>query len=209
MAVRDSTAKPRIVVFGGTFDPVHNGHIAIARCLRDELRAKKVLMVPAGQPWLRDGHPVASPQDRLRLVELAIRDEDGIEASDVDIVRQGTTYSIDTIRDLRAIYDNDHEFILAMGTDAASTLPRWYRYGELIAVCTIAVVERPGAQEVIGQHLPTDTISVRGPMIDVSASEVRRLYAQEDIATAAYHVPVLTHRFIIENGLYRCDTTQP
>ena len=207
MAVSELTIRPRIVVFGGTFDPIHNGHIAIARCLRDELMAEKVLMVPAGRPWLRDASPIASPEDRLRLAGLATRDEDGIEVSDVDVVRQGTTYSIDTIRDLKAIYGDNYEFILAVGTDAASTLRRWHCYDGLITVCTIAVVERPGQPVVIGTHLPPDTISIRGPMVDVSASKIRWMYACGDVGAAADYVPALTHRFIIDNRLYRCDPT--
>ena len=87
-----------IVVFGGTFDPIHNGHIAIAKCLRDELGADSVVMVPTGRPWLRPDAPAATPEDRLRMVELAVENEDRIEVSDVDVVRDKTTYSIDTIQ---------------------------------------------------------------------------------------------------------------
>ena len=208
MAVTEQSGKPRIVVFGGTFDPIHNGHVEIARCLRDDLGAEKVLMVPAGRPWLRDNPPVASPQDRLRMVELATRDEHGIEVSDVDVVRPGTTYSLDTIQDLRAVYGSECEFILAVGADAARTLHRWHRYDELVKVCSFAVVKRPGTTNGIGTQLPSGTMRVDGPMVDVSASEIRGLYARGD-PTVTECVPGLTHRFIIERGLYRCDPTLP
>ena len=197
---------PRLVVFGGTFDPIHNGHMAIARCLRDELDAEKVLIVPAGQPWLRDGPPTASSRDRLQMAVLATEGEERIEVSDVDVVREGTTYSLDTIRDLRGIYGNDYEFVLAVGADAASTLHRWHRYEELIEACTIAIVERPGTPTETWPSLPPQTIMIRGPMVDVSGSEIRRIYASGDTSAAANFVPPLTHRFIIENRLYRCDS---
>ncbi len=204
MAVSDRPGKSRIVVFGGTFDPIHNGHIAIAKCLRDELSADIVLMVPAGQPWLREGPPLASAQDRLRMVALATEGEDRIEVSDVDVVRQGTTYSLDTIRDLSNIYSPHSEFILAVGADAASTLHRWHRHEELLEECTIAIVERPGALTETRPTPPPGTITIRGPMINVSGSEIRRLYADGELTAAEDRVPPMTHRFIIENRLYRC-----
>ena len=204
MAVSDRSGKSRIVIFGGTFDPIHNGHIAIARCLRDELSAEKVLMVPAGQPWLREGLPLASAQERLRMVALATEGEDRIEVSDVDVVRRGTTYSLDTIRDLRDIYGPHSELILAVGADAASTLHRWHRHEELLEACTIAIVERPGALAETRLTRPPGTITIRGPMINVSGSEIRRLYADGELTAAADRVPPMAHRFIIENRLYRC-----
>ena len=198
-----------IVIFGGTFDPVHNGHIAIARCLRDELGAAQVLMIPAGQPWLRDRPPIASPTERLRMVELATEHETGIEVSDVDVFREGTTYSLDTIRDLREAHGNEFDYILAVGSDAAATLHRWHRYDELARSCTFAVIQRPGTTLDRRLSLPADTISIAGPMIDVSASKIREFYAAGDIAAARNLVPDITHRFIIEKRLYRCDTTKP
>ena len=209
MALNKPTDRPRIVVFGGTFDPVHNGHIAIARCLRDELGAAQVLMVPAGNPWLRDLPPIASATERLRMVELATENETRIEVSDVDAIREGTTFSLDTIRDLRQAHGDEFDYILAVGSDAAATLHRWHRYDELAQSCTFAVIQRPGTTLDSGLSLPADTISIAGPMIDVSASKIREFYAAGDLVAAGLLVPELTHKFIIEKRLYRCDTTKP
>ena len=202
-------AVNRIVVFGGTFDPVHVGHIAIARSLSHELEAEVVIMVPTGRPWLRAEPPVASPEDRLRMLELATENEPGIDVSDVDVVRDKTTYSIDTIRDLRRVYGEDCEYLLAIGSDAAAELHRWHRYEELTRACKFAVVHRPGMSIDNGTALPDGTLLVRGPMVDVSASQIRSMYSQSDLAAAANLVPDLTHRFIIEKGLYRCTTPKP
>ena len=197
MAVR------RIVVYGGTFDPFHNGHLAVARCLLEELAADPVVIVPAGRPWLRANPPVASAEDRLTMARLATESEPGIEVSDVDIIRSGTTYSIDTFADLRRVYGDKHEYFLAIGSDSAAELHRWHRYEDLLDACTIAVVQRPGASLSSETRLPSETVCIEGPMIDVSASGMRELYASSEPSAAAKFVPRLTHGFIIESGLYR------
>ncbi len=196
-------AVKRIVVFGGTFDPFHNGHLAIARCLFIELNANIVVVVPTGVPWLRESSPIASAEDRLRMVQLAAEAEPGIEVSNVDVVRRGTTYSIDTIIDLQRVYGDDHEYIFAIGSDSTAELHRWHRYEDLINACTLAVVQRPGALLNPDVRLPAGTVLIDGPMIDVSASEIRQLYARRDLGRARQVVPGLTHRFIIESGLYQ------
>lgn len=196
-------AVSRIVVYGGTFDPFHNGHLAVARCLLGELDADTVVIVPTGRPWLRANPPVASSEDRLTMAQLATEGEHGIEVSDVDIVREGTTYSIDTITDLRRVYGDDPEYLLAIGSDSAAELHRWYRHEDLLNACTIVVVQRPGAASTSELRLPSETIHVEGPMIDVSASALRTLYGASRSSAAATFVPRLTHRFIIEGGLYR------
>ena len=194
---------PKVVVFGGTFDPVHNGHIAIARCLRDELDAEVVLMVPTGRPWLRNSDPVALATDRLQMVELALKGESDIETSDVDILRDKTTYSIDTINDLRPRYGADREFILAIGADSVANLHLWHRYDELTEECTFAVIERPGSPLDKTVALPLGALVIRGPMVDVSASRIRTMIGRGEVAKAANALPDSVLRFIIEKGLYR------
>ena len=192
----------RVVVFGGTFDPVHNGHIAIAKCLRDQLEAESVVMIPTGRPWLRPNAPIATPSDRLRMVELAIKSESRIKVSNVDVVRDKTTYSIDTINDLRPQYGVDHEFILAIGTDAVPDLHRWHRFDELIEECTFAVVERPGSPLNPAVALPRGSLVVPGPMIDVSASEIRAMIGRGEVAAACRLLPTEVREFIINSKMY-------
>ena len=196
-------AVKRIVVYGGTFDPIHNGHLAVARSLMTELDANKVIVVPTGRPWLRDSDPIASPEDRLEMVGLAFAGESGIEVSDVDVVRPGTTYSIDTLNDLRRTYGDEHDYLLAIGSDSVADLNRWHRYTDLTRACTFAVVQRPGSSIINDFRLPTGAFFVDGPMVDVSATEIRQLYCAGDLHTGAKRVPVSVHRFIIETGLYR------
>ena len=196
-------AVKRIVVYGGTFDPIHNGHLAVARSLLEELNAHKVIVVPTGRPWLRDSDPIASPEDRLEMVRLAFAGESGIEVSDVDVIRPGTTYSIDTLNDLRRAYGDEHDYILAIGSDSVADLNRWHRYTDLTRACTFAVVQRPGSLMSNDFRLSTGAVFVDGPRVDVSASEIRQLYGAGDLCAGAKRVPATVHRFIIETGLYR------
>ena len=196
-----------IVVFGGTFDPVHNGHIAVARHLRDNLRPDVVLMVPAGCPWLRNEPPLASAQTRLNLVKLGIHDEPGIQASDIDIQRKTVTYSIDTICALRDLYGWSRDFILAIGADSAINLTKWHRYVELFKICRLAVIARPDTTLPPNVVLPKNTIELVGPMIDISASYVRHAYATGQPDVARPLVPNLVHEEIIRKDLYTRTST--
>ena len=193
----------RIVVFGGTFDPVHNGHIAIAKCLRDELNPASIVMVPSGRPWLRSKSPVASPSDRLRMVKLAVQNEKQIEVSDVDVARNKTTYSIDTIRDLRSRYGTDCDFVLAIGADAVPDLHRWHRYEELVEECSFVIVQRPGSPLADTTSLPLNTSVIQGPMLNISASSVRSMVERGQFINTTEVLPELVLAFIIEKGLYQ------
>ena len=137
------------------------------------------------------------------MARLATESEPGIEVSDADTIRPGTTYSIDTIADLRREYGDEHEYFLAIGSDSAAELHRWHRYEGLLDACTIAVVQRPGALLNSEIRLPPETVYIDGPMMDVSASGLRDLYASSEPSAAAKLVPRSTHGFIIETGLYR------
>ncbi len=193
----------RVVAFGGTFDPVHNGHVAIARHLRDVLHPETVLVIPAGQPWLREQEPIASPSQRLKMASLAFEGEAQIAVSDVDIKRQGTTYSFDTISDLRAIYGATREIVLALGSDAVTELPRWHLYEELLDACTLAIVQRPGTRFNATESLPPTTILTEGPKLDVSATALRSAYGARDYGRVGALIPAKVHAFILESGLYR------
>ena len=193
----------RIGVFGGTFDPVHEGHLAVARCARDAYDLDLTLFVPAPRPWLRPRGPVAPPEDRLAMVRLAVRGERGFEVSTVDLDRPGPTYTADTIRDLRTACGLDAEFYLVLGADSLRHLHRWERIERLIGQCVIAGVGRPGApkpSELPDGHPGREAMFVEGPMIDISATEVRRRLASGE--SCAGMLPSAVERYIRERGLY-------
>ncbi len=206
---KSMVGTPNIVLFGGTFDPVHNGHITIAKWLRGAVNAERVIMIPAGDPYLRTVPPIASTYDRLHMVQLAVAGEPGIEVSDIDAVRAGPTYSIDTVRDMRRVYGSDAEYLLAVGIDAANSLHRWHRYDDLADACTFLIIERPGISLDPTLELPPQSIVLRGPMMPISASSIRGLYASGRADAAAECIPDPVHTYIIERGIYRCATIKP
>ncbi len=206
----DTGLRRRIGVFGGTFDPIHSGHLEIARFALEAGALDLVLMVPAGKPWLRGEPPVASAQQRLRMTQIAVANEDQIQVSDVDVVREGTTYTVDMLSDLRTKYGSDAELVLVLGADSALQMNRWEQPNELRTGCKVLVIGRPGEiwpNTLPDSHPAHDAEYLEGPMLDVSATELRaklaagaRLAAGDGIGDS---VPTGVERYIRENGLYK------
>jgi nicotinate-nucleotide adenylyltransferase len=200
-----SDISNRIGVFGGTFDPVHNGHLAIARAVREELNLDKILFIAVADQWLRDNPPVAPAKDRFRMVELAVENSEFFEASDVDIVRGGSTYTVDTLSDLRRLFGDEVELKLIVGVDSALSMDRWDRAEELGTYGKVVVVGRPGLvfepDSLDSSHPAKGAEYVEGPMIDVSATRVRELIRSDD--SIEQLVPEPVSEYIAKNGLYR------
>lgn len=206
--IPDSRAARRIGVFGGTFDPVHNGHLAIAGAVRRELDLDVVLFVVAADQWLRDQPPEAGAADRYAMAELAVEHIPGSEASDIDIARGAPTYTVDTLADLRERFGTAAELHLLVGADSALSMGRWYRAEKIASLARVVVVGRPGSALPAFESAPPahshpakGAVYVEGPMVDVSATEVRELVrAGRSIASL---VPAMVADYIGANGLYR------
>jgi nicotinate-nucleotide adenylyltransferase len=162
----------RIGIFGGTFDPPHVGHLVVAVNARYALRLDRVLLVVANDPWQKSGGRAISPSaDRLAMVEAAVGDVEGLEASTVELDRGGTSYTADTLATLRGD-DSDRELVLILGSDAAAGLPTWDRADEVRSLAAIAVVVRPGAED--GRPPPGwDWERVETPRLEVSSTDLR------------------------------------
>ena len=187
-------------VFGGTFDPPHNGHIQAAHDIRSELALDRVLFVVANDPWQKTAEQHITPAaDRFALVEAAVADEAGLEASDIEIVRGGPSYMIDTLDELARRAPGEDLFVI-IGRDAAEGLHTWERAPELATRAAFVVIERPGAG---AEPLPTgfDLRSVESIGLDVSSSDIRRRRAAgDDIADL---VPARVAVCIEDRDLYR------
>jgi nicotinate-nucleotide adenylyltransferase len=182
----------RLGVFGGTFDPVHTGHLVAAETALEAADLDSVMFVPAGEPWLKDGEVVGTKRDRMRMVELAIEGNDRFMPSDMELQRPGPTYSADTLEELRNQRPGDQLFLIA-GMDAlADFLVGVARpgHGGLDRVQLDGI--RPGAA---GQ-----VIVAEGPLLDVSATDLRQRFIRG--ASVRYLVPEAVERYIYENGLY-------
>ena len=198
----------KLGVFGGTFDPIHVGHLIIAQEAAVEVGLDRVLFVPAGQPWLKAGTRVSEARHRLEMTRLAVALNDRFDVSTVEIDRPGPTYTADTLEELQrgmSAYDSLH-FILGM--DALENLHRWSRPERLFDLCTLVALARPGNEHVDLQSLEEvragasgSVAVVHGPGIGISAAEIRRRVAQGLPIT--HWVPSPVEEYIYENGLYQ------
>ena len=187
----------RIGVLGGTFDPVHVGHLVAAGDARWALHLDRVLVVVAGDPWQKRGQVAASARDRLALAEAAVADVDGIEASAVEVDRTGPSVTADTLEELAA---PGREFFLLLGADAVANMPTWRRLDETRGLATVVVIERAGDAhaEPPGGGWRYERLSI--PRLDVSSSDVRaRLAAGRPVDGL---VPPAVVREIRARGLY-------
>jgi nicotinate-nucleotide adenylyltransferase len=132
----------RLGVYGGTFDPIHDGHLAVARAARDAHRLDRLLLVPSARPPHKSGAD-ASDQDRLEMVRLACEGEIGLEASSIEVERRGVSYTIETLEELRRRFP-ESEFFFVMGGDSAAEFPTWRRAPDILRTARIVVVHRPG-----------------------------------------------------------------
>ncbi len=190
----------RTGVFGGTFDPPHLGHIEAALDIRAELELDRVLFVVANQPWQKtDDRHVSPAADRLALVRAATGGVEGLEVSDLEIVRGGPTYTIDTLDELSRRFPRDELFVI-VGRDAAEGLDTWDRAEELAARASFVLIDRPGAGST---ELPDGFtwLEVESVGLDISSTDVRDLAASgRDIGAL---VPAQVAMCIAERGLYR------
>ncbi|HET8568708.1 MAG TPA: nicotinate-nucleotide adenylyltransferase [Candidatus Limnocylindria bacterium] len=183
----------RIGVFGGTFDPIHVGHLAIARAALESVPLERVVFVPARRSPLKDRGPYASEEDRLEMVRLATRDEPRFEVSTIELERAGPSYTVDTLEALAA----SGELFLILGSDAVLDLARWHRPDRIAELATILVAPRPGAPD------PVTSARVRtfdAPCLDISSRELRARRMRG--RSLRYLVPDPVWRHIEARGLY-------
>jgi nicotinate-nucleotide adenylyltransferase len=170
----DTGARPggRLGIFGGTFDPPHVGHLVTAVNVRHELGLDRVLLVVSNQPWQKVGTREISPADaRLAMVEAAVADVEGLEASRIELDAGGPSYTADTLARLLA-EDPDRELFVILGADAAAGLLTWERWEEVRDLATVVVVDRPGeppAEAPAGWRWRRLEV----PRLDVSSTDLR------------------------------------
>lgn len=189
---------PRIGVFGGTFDPIHVGHLVTAVDVRHSLRLDRVLLVVANDPWQKRGSVAAPAADRLAMVEAAVADVDGVEASAIEIERGGVTYTADTLATLQDA-DPAAELFLILGTDAAAGLNTWERGSEVARRATVVVVRRPGSEAMTPPPGWSHEL-LEVPRLDVSSSDLRARIAER--RPVDWLVPAPAVRVARERALY-------
>ncbi len=194
-------AKPpaeRLGVFGGTFDPVHVGHLVAAVNARHALELDRVLMVVANHPWQKHARTVTPASDRFAVVEAAVTSVEGIEASQMEVERGGLSYTADTLDEL-SLRHPDAELFLVIGADVADDLDTWERVDAVREQATLVVVNRPGVRP----RKPLSdwkAVSVDIPALDISSTDLRARAA--DGRPLDFLVPEPAVRLIRQRGLY-------
>jgi nicotinate-nucleotide adenylyltransferase len=192
---RDEEAlRARVGVFGGSFDPVHVGHLAIALAALESVPLDRVLFVPVRRSPLKDRDPLASVADRVAMLEAALVGEPRFALSRVELERDGVSYTVDTLEALRA----QGELFLILGSDALADLARWRRPDRISELATILVAARPGAPEPDPVH---HARAFDAPRLDISSRELRARAASG--RSLRYLVPDAVWEHIKKRGLYK------
>lgn len=200
-----------VAVLGGTFDPIHVGHLLIAEQVREALGLSEVLFIPCGRPPHKPDRVPAPARHRLAMVALAIAGNEGFGLSRLEVDRPGPSYALDTIRALKAERGPDTEISFILGADQALELMTWYRAAEVLAEARFVTVPRPGWD--LGE-LPArlgaaaERVRVLSlPELPISASDIRaRVAAGRSIR---YLVPEPVREYVLAEGLYRIPTDRP
>jgi nicotinate-nucleotide adenylyltransferase len=196
----------RIGIYGGSFDPIHFGHLAIAEEARWALDLDEVLLVPAAQQPLKPGKASASVDQRLAMVQRACSGNPGLRPSDIELRRPPPSYTVDTLAELRAALPKTYELYFVLGADALCDMGRWREPQRILDLAHIAVLARPGvtldlaALEIELPGLGERLTVIKGPLLDISSTALRqRLAAGQPIR---YQVPDAVCDYIAEHGLY-------
>lgn len=200
----------RIGLFGGSFNPVHVGHLIASRSVAERLHLDKVYLIPAAVPPHRMLKNLAPAEHRLAMLQLAVQDDPLFEVSDIELRRSGPSYTVHTVEEFRRQLGADVDLFWLIGADSLADLPNWYQADRLVDLCRIVTAARPGCD-----HIDTSVLASRftpeqsdrllagildTPRIDISASEIRRRVSQG--RSIRFLVPDAVAQYITEHRLY-------
>ncbi|WP_018723944.1 nicotinate-nucleotide adenylyltransferase [Salinispora fenicalii] len=191
----------RVGIMGGTFDPIHHGHLVAASEVADRFGLDEVIFVPTGQPWQKADEPVSPAEDRYLMTVIATASNPRFQVSRADIDRGGPTYTIDTLRDLRAVYGAKVQLFFITGADALAKILSWKDLDEAFELAHFIGVTRPGFR-LSNAHLPADTVSlVQVPAMAISSTDCRARVSRS--APLWYLVPDGVVQYIAKRRLYQ------
>ncbi len=200
----------KIGIMGGTFDPIHIGHLLMAECAWQEFDLEQVLFIPSGHSYFKDCREkkVTSPEHRLAMTRLAVADNPHFAVSDMEILRPGNTYTCDTLEELqRQNPDNSYYFIV--GADTIASMAAWYHPEKVFACCSVLAALRPDEtpDERLLQHMATLQQQygarielLHAPCIPISSTTLRQAYQNGE--STRYRIPKSVRRYIEENEIY-------
>ena len=200
--------KHRVGLLGGTFDPIHIGHLMLAEAVRDEYELEQVLFIPAAQPPHKLGRKISPAEDRYMMTVLATCSNPTFEVSDIEMRREGPSYSVDTVRALLRASGGDTEYFFIAGTDIIREIHTWERIEELLSICPFIAASRPGCRpdvertrKILGDLGVRQIHLLNTPELEISSTDIReRVAAGRSIK---YIVPPEVEHYIYKKGLYR------
>lgn len=206
-----STGERRVGILGGTFDPIHYAHLAIAEEVRSVLDLTEIVFIPAGQPPHKPGRAITPAHHRLAMVQLAIASNPHFTYSRIEVDRPGHSYTVDTLRNLRTQWGQDTEIDFIIGWDSLEEMHTWYDPQGILAQLThLVAVGRPGyAHEneyntMLEAHLPgirQRLLVVSAPMLNISSTDLRQRVLEG--RPIKYQTPEAVEQYIMKHNLYR------
>ncbi len=191
-------------LYGGTFDPLHNGHIKVAQAAKNHLQLDRIIFIPAGDPPHKTGKKITDKAHRLAMTEL-VAERVGAFVSDWELNQTEKSYSVKTVQHFKELYPEDEIFFI-IGADSFRDLPSWWHYRELMELCNFVVVSRPDVDKSTflsrfsGDETPPRVFFLDNILMDISSTQIRKMVAEgEDVSRL---VPIYIAEYIQANGLY-------
>jgi len=199
-----------IGILGGTFDPIHIGHLVVAEEARTKLGLSEVLFVPAGQPWLKQARDITPAAHRVEMVRRAIADNPYFKLSTLEVDHPGPSYTVDTLTLLQDQLSSESSLFFILGRDTLAELPLWKEPRKVIQLCRLVVPPRLGSRDLrhLEEAIPgllDKVIQLDMPVIGISSSEIRHRIAQG--LPIRYLVPSMVEKYIAEHRIYQVSAS--
>ncbi len=199
----------KIAVMGGTFDPIHYGHLVAAEAVRDRFQLDKVIFIPAGNPPHKNSKNITDSSHRYNMTMLATATNPYFEVSRIEIDRKGITYTVDTIKQLRALYCAIDELYFITGADAVLEILTWHKVEELLKLCNFVAATRPGFDlrdleqklHEIKSKYGKEIFHIEIPSLAISSTDIRNRVRSNH--TIKYLLPESVEQYILKYGIYR------
>ncbi|MCD5390720.1 nicotinate-nucleotide adenylyltransferase [candidate division NPL-UPA2 bacterium] len=192
----------RIGILGGTFNPIHYGHLLVAAQVREKFDLEKVIFVPSASPPHKNHPDIAPPRDRYQMTVLATQSNTFFSVSDLELQRPGKSYSVETVKELLNIYGKDTRLYFITGTDAILEIFTWKAKEELLKLCQFVVATRPGFHTAkIDKAIARQIYLLKIPNLDISSTDIRSRIKEG--RTIKYLLPEKVEEYIYKHGLYK------
>jgi nicotinate-nucleotide adenylyltransferase len=198
--------QKKIAILGGTFDPIHYGHLLLAQSVINQFDVEKVIFIPTGNPYNKEYYKVLDANQRQHMTSLAISDNEMFEVSNIDILRSGNTYSVDTITKIKSMYNEDTKIFFIVGSDYIKSLQNWKDIDKIFSLCEIIVAKRPNTQiSNINQYILSSSYAnkinvLEAPMLNISSTRIRNNVKNNE--SIKYLVPKEVESYIKLKNIY-------